>query len=142
MFEDHLPVTAGLGVLCPELTRPWPVVPPTDRLAQLCETLHALAGSEAALDLRLARICAWLRTQDLAPLGFASFRALAAEHVPWRTARLYDLMRLASSPLHALQEAVSAGVVPITRAARLARTLEPGDQAAWLGAWLAGSTST
>ena len=142
MTEDQLtpqsPSCVLDAALAPALLAPWPVRPAPERVTALREALHVLAHREAALDLRLARLCAFLREADLAHLGFPSFRALAAEHVPWRTARLYDLMRLACSPLEAIKRAVSLGDVPITRAAQLARTLDPASEAAWLAAWRSG----
>ncbi len=126
------------GVLAAALTGPWPLHPTPERLETVREGLRVLSTAGAALDLRLARICAHIRLLDLAPLGYPSFRAFAAQKVPWRHSRLYQLMKLVCSPLDRIQEAVRAGVVPVSRAAELPGRLDPADQEAWLDRWLAG----
>lgn len=139
--EDFIAAPWGgqaTGVLAAALSGYWPLHPPPERVEVVREGLRVLSSSGAALELRLARLCAHIRQLDLAPLGYPSFRAFAREKVPWRHSRLYQLLKLVCSQLDRIQEAVRAGVVPITRAAQLPGRLEPADQDAWLERWLAG----
>lgn len=108
-------------------------------LDHLRGTLSGLGRDGAALDLRLARLLAWFKGQDLAPLGYPSFGALCRALVEWKSSWLRGLVRLVQSPLDLVKQAVCDGLLPIREAVRVAARLHPDQQEAWLLARAAGS---
>src|SRR5688572_25668063 len=72
--------------------------------------VHARSGT--ALDLRLARLIAWFKRQDLRPLGYTSYRAFATHRVDWSDAWLRQVVALVESPLERVKSAVCIGLIP------------------------------
>lgn len=100
--------------------------------------LRVLAAATPALDLRLARVLAWLREQDLAPLGYPGWSAFTREHVGWGEAWIRSLVRLVRSGLEHVLHAACQGTVPLTVAVTAPSTCAPEAQAAWVAAAAAG----
>lgn len=100
--------------------------------------LHTLARGAPALDLRLARILAWIRTQDLAPLGFPGWLAFTRERVEWGEAWVRSLVRLVRSGLLDVLRAVCAGRIPLGVAVRAPSMCTSSTQLAWIAAVEAG----
>lgn len=101
--------------------------------------LHALAAASSALDLRLARVLAWLRVQDLAPLGYPGWLSFTREHVGWGEAWIRSLIRLVRSGLGQILRAASEGRISLTVAVTAPSTCAPEAQAQWLAAAEAGA---
>ncbi|MFZ5481436.1 MAG: HNH endonuclease signature motif containing protein [Myxococcota bacterium] len=103
-----------------------------DRNAQLVEDLctHARAGT--ALDLRAALVISWFKRQDLRPLGYASYRVFAAQHVDWGDSWMRDLVRLVESPLERVKAAACRGEVPLREAVRAPSETDVENEEAWL----------
>ena len=100
--------------------------------------LKALATAAPALDLRLARLLAWLRVRDLAPLGYAGWIAFTREHVDWGEAWIRSLVRLVRSGLGAVLRAACEGRIPLTVAVVAPSTCAADAQDAWIAACQAG----
>ncbi|RMH53164.1 MAG: HNH endonuclease [Bacteroidetes bacterium] len=84
-----------------------------DRVRQV---VRALARGAAAIDLRIARLCCFIQTQDLRPLGYSSFTAFVRERLCWMPTWQRRLARLLRSDLDLVKQAVNSGVIPLTRA--------------------------
>jgi hypothetical protein len=104
--------------------------------------LRLLATVTPALDLRLARVLAWLRAQDLAPLGYPGWLAFTREHVDWGEAWIRSLVRLVRSGLGEVLRAACEGRVPLPVAVTAPSTCAPADQAAWVAAAEVGAQPT
>jgi hypothetical protein len=91
-----------------------------------------LAGASNAIDLRIARLAAWIKCQDPAPCGYASHTALFREHIGWGGSWLRALVRLVECDLPLVQAAVCQGRIPLSVAVRAPGLLESSEQAAWL----------
>ncbi|MDP6944100.1 MAG: hypothetical protein QF464_08130, partial [Myxococcota bacterium] len=63
----------------------------------LFESIVTLATASSAIDLRLGRLLAWFKVQDLKPLGYSSFVAFRRERVDVNDTRQKQLTRLATS---------------------------------------------
>ena len=109
-----------------------------DAAVALFEELQVLARASGALDLRLARLVAWFRSQDLVPLGFSSYSAFCRERVPLCDSWLRDLVRLVESELDLVLAAVCRGELPLTVAVQAPALVDPGEQWPWLDAALVG----
>jgi hypothetical protein len=97
-----------------------------------------LVDAGQALDLRLARLLAWFKRQDLAPLGIPSYTSFCAERVDWKSTWIRQLVRLASSELEAVKMAVCTGAIPITTAVLAPSQTDVAGEADWLLAALEG----
>jgi hypothetical protein len=124
---------------------PEPLVPqatePPDRQEaadRLFEVLLDLLGAGNAIDLRIARIAAWIRCQDPADCGYASHGAIFREHIGWGDSWLRALVRLVQSDLPLIQSAVCRGRLPPSVAVRAPGLVEPSEQSAWLQGALEG----
>jgi hypothetical protein len=109
--------------------------PPIDDQAQKTECLDRmmeLVDAGQALDLRLARLLAWFKKQDLAPLGVPSYTAFCAERIEWKSTWLRQLVRLASSDLPCVKAAVCLGALPMTVAVLAPSQTDAQDEAYWL----------
>ncbi|MFZ5479944.1 MAG: HNH endonuclease [Myxococcota bacterium] len=103
-----------------------------DPNVQLVEALFAHARAAAALDLRAARFVAWFKRQDLRPLGYASYRVFAAQHVDWCDSWLRALVRLVESPLDKVKAAACRLEIPLRDAVRAPKETCVEDEDAWL----------
>jgi hypothetical protein len=104
----------------------------------LLDEMIVLAKAGAALDLRLARMLAWVKRQDLAPIGYSSYTAFCRERVEWRISWLRQLIRLVESDLELVKAAVCRGGLQLTTAVRALRKIAPDEQELWLLAALRG----
>jgi hypothetical protein len=95
---------------------------------------HAQAG--AALDLRVARLVAWFKRQDLRALGYTSYRAFGMEHVDWCDSWLRACVRLVESGLTRVQAAVCGGFLPLRDAVRAPGQTTREDEELWLASAL------
>lgn len=105
------------------------------RAIRLRTLVHALP----ALDLRLARILAWLRGQDLASLGVPGWTAFLRERVDWGESWVRDMMRLVRSGLLVVVRAACEGRVALSLAAKAPGWCPPDAQEAWVEAAIAGT---
>ncbi|MBW1877628.1 MAG: HNH endonuclease [Deltaproteobacteria bacterium] len=103
----------------------------------LLEEMVSLARAGGALDLRLARLIAWFKRQDLAPLGYSSLPTFCRERVGWGGTWQRQLVRLVESDLKLVKRAVFHGL-PMTVAILAPGRVEPNEQATWLMAALRG----
>jgi hypothetical protein len=103
----------------------------------LLEQMLSLVRARGALDLRAARLVAWFKRQDLAPLGYSSLTAFCRERVGWGGTWRRQLVRLVESDLKLVKEAVFHGL-PMTVAVLAPGRIEPYQQAAWILAALRG----
>jgi hypothetical protein len=104
---------------------------------QLLAELASLVRAGGALDLRAARLVAWFKRQDLAPLGYSSLTSFCRERVGWGSTWQRQLVRLVESDLTLVKEAVFHGL-PMTVAVLAPGRIEPDQQATWLSAALRG----
>ncbi len=98
----------------------------------LLQGLAALAQQDQALCLRLAMVLAWVKRQDLLPLGYTSFSAFCRERVDWGGSWVRALLRLVESPLDQVKRAVCGGLVPLRVAVGAPGRVSVEGQAAWL----------
>jgi len=110
-----------------------------ERATMLRSRLELLANSGRALDLRMARLLAWIKGRDLAPLGFPTFRSFCIEHVDWGASWLGQLIRLTEADLPRIMAAVCTGQLPLSKAVRAPRETDRVGEAAWLEQVLDGS---
>lgn len=103
------------------------------------DVLRTLARALPSLDLRLARLLAWLRSQDLAPLGFAGWQAFLMEKVDWGESWVRDMLRLVRSNLMPVIRAACEGRVPLSLAVQASGWCHPEDAEAWVDAAVAGT---
>lgn len=101
--------------------------------------LRALVHALPALDLRLARILAWLREQDLAPLGVSGWTAFLRERVDWGESWVRDMTRLVRSGLLHVLRAACEGRIALSLAAKAPGWCTPEGQEAWVHAAVAGT---
>ncbi|MBW2254417.1 MAG: HNH endonuclease [Deltaproteobacteria bacterium] len=104
----------------------------------LLDEMILLAKAGAALDLRLARVLAWAKRQDLAPIGYSSFTAFCRERVEWRLSWLRQVIRLVESDLEVVKAAVCRGGLQLTTAVRAPGKVASDEQELWLLAALRG----
>jgi hypothetical protein len=97
-----------------------------------------LLGAGNAIDLRIARLAAWIRCQDPADCGYASHGAIFREHIGWGDSWLRALIRLVECDLPLIQAAVCVGKLPLSAAVRAPGLVEPSEQSAWLQCALEG----
>lgn len=112
---------------------------PIGRLEAADRLLHVLlelldAGN--AIDLRIARIAAWIKCQDPADCGYSTHTALFREHIGWGDSWLRALVRLVECDLPLVQAAVCRGRLPLSVAVRAPGSVGPGEQRPWLAAAL------
>ena len=98
---------------------------------ELLEQLHCLRFATPALDLRLARLVAWFKRNDVLPLGYSSFSAFARAEVDLGDSWMRDLVRLAEAELPLIKTAVSMGLVPLRDAVKAPGVAE-GEEEDWL----------
>ncbi len=142
----------------PESERPWldgwvgldPVPPamvePTglgsaERQAEaeaLLGTMADLSEAGNALMLRIARLCAWIKTADPADCGYPSHRSLFRECVGIGDSWLRDLIRLVESDLTLVLAAVCRNKIPMSVAVLAPGAIDTNDQSVWLGWAMAG----
>jgi len=107
--------------------------------AQLRWQMEQVAWAGGALDLRLARLLAYFKHQDLSAIGFPSYTAFAEERVGWKSTWLRLLIRFAESNLSLVQAAVCQGALPMSVAVKAVRDVAKGEEEAkWLDAALRG----
>ena len=94
--------------------------------AELLLEMEKVAWATGALDLRLARLLAWFKTQDVSALGFQSYTAWLEEKVGWKSTWLRKMVRFAEADLPVVREAVCQGALPISVALRSLH--EVGDE--------------
>ncbi len=99
---------------------------------RLLEIMLSLAGAGNAIDLRIARLAAWIKTADPADCGYSSHTALFRQHVGWSNSWLRSLIRLVESDLTAVQAAVCLGRIPLSTAIKASGRVDPEEQAWWL----------
>ena len=97
-----------------------------------------LSRAGRALDLRLARLLAWLKRMDLSPIGYGSYTAFCRERVDWKSSWTHQLVRLAESDLEEVKTAVCLGMIRMTDAVRAPGNVEREGQAAWVEAAMQG----
>ena len=95
------------------------------------ESIVSLATASSAIDLRLGRLLAWFKVQDLKTLGYSSFVAFRRERVDVNDTRQKQLTRLAASKCEVVKAAVSAGMISIEAAAAGIADAED-DEGTWL----------
>ena len=105
---------------------------------RLLDVLLDLLGAGNAIDLRIARIAAWIKCQDPAGCGYVSHSAIFREHIGWGDSWLRQLVRLVESDLSLIQAAVCVGKLPLSVAVRAPGLVEPSEQSAWLQCALDG----
>jgi hypothetical protein len=109
-----------------------------DRLARqhradrLLDVLLDLLGAGNAIDLRIARLAAWIKCQDPADCGYATHTAIFREHIGWGDSWLRALVRLVECDLPLVQAAVCRGRIPLSTAVRAPGWVEGSEQTAWL----------
>ncbi|NOY26183.1 MAG: HNH endonuclease [Oligoflexia bacterium] len=101
-------------------------------MTALERAVELLAQQGQALDLRLARLVAWFKTEDLSELGYPGFGAFCRECVAWKSSWLRSLVRLAQSPLQLVKDAVCQGWLPLSAAIEAPGHVSTGEQVAWL----------
>ncbi len=99
---------------------------------RLLEIMLTLANAGNAIDLRIARLAAWIKTADPADCGYSSHTALFHQHVAWSDSWLRSLIRLVESDLTAVQAAVCLGRIPLSLAIKAPGSVDPEQQAWWL----------
>ncbi len=99
---------------------------------RLFEIMLSLAGAGNAIDLRIARLAAWVKTRDPAKCGYSSHTALFRQHIAWSNSWLRSLVRLVESDLPAIQAAVCLGLIPLSTAIKAPGHVDPEEQAWWL----------
>ncbi len=97
-----------------------------------------LVGAGNAIDLRIARLAAWIKCRDPADCGYATHTAIFREHIGWGDSWLRALVRLVECDLPAIQAAVCLGHIPLSAAVRAPGLVQPSQQASWLHAALEG----
>ena len=97
-----------------------------------------LVGASNAIDLRIARLAAWIKCTDPADCGYASHCAIFREHIGWGDSWLRALVRLVEADLPLIQAAVSLGRLPLSVAVQAPGLVEPSQQSAWLQGALEG----
>ena len=112
----------------------WAQAPAGSQAARLLQGLHEHLEAGQAITIRVARLLAWMKTQDLTSLGFGSYSALCTAHVAWGGTWLRQLVRLASSDLPLVKAAASSGLIPLTVAVLAPGQIEPQQQQTWLRA--------
>ena len=101
--------------------------------------LADLAGANAATELRIARVCAWIKRQDLVPVGHSTWASFRRERVEWSDSWTRDLLRLVESPLNKVKAAVCTGLLPLRVAVRAPlQVTGPEHEVDWLAAAVAG----
>ena len=130
-------VAAQAGVLSPALSEGLRGgAPAPSQRVELAKEVSALLAAldvgKGALDLRLARLLAWLKRADLAPTGWTTWRAWCREHVSLSDGRLRQLVRLADSDLDGVKAALSAGDIPLDVALLAPAQTTSAEQEEWL----------
>jgi len=110
--------------------------PPWERLAR---NLGVLARQSGALALRGALLLAWIRQQDLADLGYATFGAFVAEHVDSSASWERALRALVESPLDKIKAALCQGLVTVRAAVQAPGKVAVDEQEAWLARQVMGT---
>jgi hypothetical protein len=100
--------------------------------ALLRREIEKVAWGSAALDLRLGRLLAWFKNQDLSAIGFQSYSAFCRERIEWGSTWLRKMVRLANTDLPLVKEAVCQGVLPITVAVEAPRGVKDVGEEQWL----------
>jgi hypothetical protein len=106
-----------------------------DRMLQV---MLQLLGAGNAIDLRIARLAAWIKCQDPADCGYPTHTAIFREHIGWGDSWLRALVRLVESDLPLVQAAVCRGRIPLSVAARAPGWVERSEQTAWLRGAMVG----
>lgn len=94
--------------------------------------LQALASSVQALDLRLARILAWLRDQPLETLGYPGWQVFCRERVDWGESWVRDMVRLVRSGLSVVIGAACRSEIPLSLATQAPGWCLPEAQDVWV----------
>ena len=110
----------------------------TPKVHELIDLVRTVVKEEQALDLRVARTLAWLRHQDLAPIGFSSWTAFLEEHGGWGLSWTRQLVRFVDDPKPRIKEAVASGRLPLTTAVKSAGKVVE-DEEEWIERALAGN---
>lgn len=94
--------------------------------------LRTLSHGLQALDLRLARVLAWLRDQPLETLGYPGWQAFCRERVDWGESWVRDMVRLVRSGLSEVVVAACRGELPLAVAVKAPGWCTPETQGAWI----------
>ncbi len=97
----------------------------------LLDRVVTLTTDTPELRLRVARLAAWFKRQDVLPLGYSSFAAFARAHLELGASWLRELVRFVEADLPLVHAAVAQGVIPLSVAVKAPRSAE-GDEADWL----------
>jgi hypothetical protein len=108
---------------------------------RLLHVLLQLLGAGNAIDLRIARIAAWIKCQDPADCGYPTHTSIFREHIGWGDSWLRALVRLVECDLPLVQAAVCRGRIPLSVAVRAPGLVESSEQVAWLQGAIAGDLS-
>lgn len=109
-----------------------PDQPDVIRAQRRLDRLADLTASGRALDLAMARLLAWLKQQDLSPLGYSTFSAFCRERVDWQGTWLRALVRFVTADLALIQGAVLDGLLPLGRAVRARAPMSDAEQLQWI----------
>ncbi len=125
---------AGVGTGLPASVEPAQLDSPQRQAEaeRLLEVMRDLAGAGNAVALRIARLCAWIKTVDPADCGYPSHRALFRECVAVGDSWLRDLIRLVESELPLVLAAVCRGELSLTVAVKAAGAVSREEQVTWL----------
>jgi len=100
-----------------------------------------LVGAGNAVDLRIARLAAFIKCCDPADCGYVSHTAIFREHIGWGDSWLRSLVRLVESDLTLIQAAVCLGRIPLSVAVLAPGLVEPSQQSPWLQCALEGDVA-
>ncbi len=110
------------------------------RVRDFLEIVKAGAGEQRAVTLRLARLLAWAKTQDIGIARYPSWSAFLKDFSPWHESHTRDLVRLVESKLTEIKDAASAEVIDLTVALRALKRLGPSATREAQLAYLAEAT--
>jgi hypothetical protein len=112
------------------------------RLARdLQNEMKRVAGMAVALDLREAQLLAWLRRQDLAPLGWPSFSSFCVEHVGWSPGWIRQLVRLVEADLPLIKALAASGELPLYLAVLALSKANRNTERRWVASQRPGSSN-
>jgi hypothetical protein len=112
------------------------------RTLEFLGVVKAVGNEKQAIQIRVARLLAWAKTQDVQQAGYPGWAAFRTEHSPWRVSQTRAYVRLAQSELDVVQEAVSNNEIEFTLATgavgALGTTASREAQIRWLREAMSG----
>lgn len=102
------------------------------------EYLRTLSSTLSGLDIRQARILAWFRAQNLAPMSYPGWLPFVTENVDWGESWTRSLIALVRSGLMDVIRAACEGRLALSVAVRAPTTCHPDRQSGWLAAAAGG----